>query len=216
MKNVIGIIASYVFIVIIIVMAKFFEKAGKEASRKFIHIALSNWWLIAMFLFDNVIALSIVPLSFVVINYLSYKKDLISVMERNEEEKDGLGTVYYAISLLVLSIFTIGVINKPAIGLCSCLIMGYGDGLAAIIGRKVKSLKYNIGNTTKSLAGSATMFVVSLLIISVFLGIIHTDMCLLKAILIAIVATITEAISVKGTDNLTVPLITCLLLVTMI
>ena len=51
MKNIIGIVLSYVFIAIIIVAAKFFEKAGKEASRKFIHIMLSNWWFLAMYFF---------------------------------------------------------------------------------------------------------------------------------------------------------------------
>ena len=74
MKNIIGIVLSYVFIAIIIVAAKFFEKAGKEASRKFIHIMLSNWWFLAMYFFDNVIWASIVPLSFVIINYISTKK----------------------------------------------------------------------------------------------------------------------------------------------
>ena len=115
MKNIIGIVLSYVFIAIIIVAAKFFEKAGKEASRKFIHIMLSNWWFLAMYFFDNVIWASIVPLSFVIINYISYKKDLIKVMERDAKEKDGLGTVYYALSLFLISIFTFGIIKRPEI-----------------------------------------------------------------------------------------------------
>ena len=74
MKNIIGIVLSYVFIAIIIVAAKFFEKAGKEASRKFIHIMLSNWWFLAMYFFDNVIWASIVPLSFVIILQKRFNK----------------------------------------------------------------------------------------------------------------------------------------------
>ena len=53
MKNVLGIVISIFFIGIIMLSAKVFEKAGKEASRKYIHIMLSNWWIIAMVFFDN-------------------------------------------------------------------------------------------------------------------------------------------------------------------
>lgn len=216
MKNIIGILLSYVFIATIIIAAKFFEKAGKEASRKFIHIMLSNWWFLAMYFFDNVIYASIVPLSFVIINYISYKKNLISVMEREEEEKDGLGTVYYAISLFLIAIFTFGIIKKPEIGLCSILIMGYGDGLAAIIGRTIKSMPYKIGKTKKTLAGSATMLFISFFIVAIFLASIKAEMWMLKSILVAISVTILEAVSIKGTDNITVPIFACLLLTTMI
>ena len=216
MKNVVGIVLSYVFIALIIVAAKFFEKAGKEASRKFIHIMLSNWWFLAMYFFDNVIWASIVPLSFVVINYLSYKKDLIKVMEREEENKDGLGTVYYAISLFLIAIYTFGIIKRPEVGLCAILIMGYGDGLAAIIGRSVRSYPYKIGKTKKTIAGSSTMLFISFFIMAIFLASISSPMWLLKSILLAICVTIIEAVSIKGTDNLTVPVLACLLLTVMI
>ena len=149
MKNLLGILTSYIFIGIIIMLAKLFEKFGKEASRKFIHISLANWWFIAMYFFDNAIWASLVPLSFVIINYISYKKNLISVMER--ESQDGLGTVYYALSLLIISIFTFGIIKRPEIGLCSILIMGYADGLAAVIGKRLKSYEYKIENTKKNI-----------------------------------------------------------------
>ena len=216
MRNLIGFVLSYVFIAIIIVAAKFFEKAGKEASRKFIHIMLANWWFLAMFFFDNVIWASVVPLSFVVINYLSYKKNIIQVMEREDEDKDGLGTVYYALSLFLIAIFTFGIIKRPEVGLCAILIMGYGDGLAAIIGRSVKSLSYKIGNTTKTVAGSGTMLFISFFIVAIFLASIASPMWFLKALLLATSVTVIEAVSVKGTDNITVPVFACLLLTVLI
>lgn len=214
MNNLVGIIVSYIFIAIIILAAKLFEKKGKEISRKFIHIMLSNWWFIAMYFYDNVIFASIVPFSFVIINYISYKKDIIKVMER--DKNDGLGTVYYAISLFLISIFTFGIINKPEIGLCAILIMGYADGFAAIVGTKIKSSAYTIGNSKKTIAGSATMLVISFVIIAIFLASIQSNLWFLKSILAAISLTIMEAVSIKGTDNITVPVFACLLLTTMI
>ena len=72
--NVLGIIVSYVYIGIIVISAKVFNKKGTEFSRKFIHIMLGNWWLIAMYFFTNVWAAMFVPITFVIINYISYKK----------------------------------------------------------------------------------------------------------------------------------------------
>lgn len=213
MQNLLGIVVSYIFIGSVIIFAKLFERFGKEASRKFIHILLANWWFIAMCFFDNVIWVSIVPLSFVIINHISYKRNLISVMER--EKQDGLGTVYYALSLLILSIITYGITKRPEIGLCSTLIMGYGDGLAGIIGKKVKSYEYKIGNTKKTLAGSLTMFIITFIIIAIYSGLSEINLWVLKSILIAIILTIIEAVSIKGTDNITIPLSACVLLLLM-
>lgn len=213
MKNILGIIVSYIFIAIVIMLAKFFKKSGEEASRKFIHIMLSNWWFIAMYFFENAFWALLVPLSFVIINYISYKKNLISVMER--EEQDGLGTVYYALSLLIIAIITFGITKRPEIGLCSILIMGYGDGLAAIIGKKVKSPEYKIGNTKKTLAGSLTMFIITFIIVAIFGYLARANLWILKSIITAIILTIVEAVGIKGTDNLTLPLSACALLLLM-
>lgn len=210
MNNLLGIVASYVAIAIVILSAKFFEKAGEETSRKYIHIMLSNWWFMAMYFFDNVICAAIVPASFVIINYLSYKKDLIKVMERQKE--DGLGTVYYAISLFLISIITFGITKRPEIGLASILIMGYGDGLAAVIGKSIKSYEYSVKGTKKSVAGSITMLFITGIILSAFFVSAGASYWLLKAIVLSIVLTIVEAVSVKGTDNLTVPILACIVL----
>lgn len=209
-KNIIGIIVSYIFVFAVIISAKLIEKKGKEASRKYIHITLSFWWVIALAFFDNIWFAIIPPITFVILNYISVKKDLIKVMEREEEKKDGYGTVYYALSLLILIILTF-IINKPELGLVGVFTMGFGDGFAAIVGKKVKSKQYKIGNTTKTIAGSLTMFIITLIITAIFMAFYGVNMWIIKSILIATIMTIIEAVSIKGTDNITVPLISCLL-----
>ena len=124
-------------------------------------------------------------------------------MER--EENDGFGTVYYAISILLVTIFSY-LQSNPMIGTTGMLIMGYGDGFAAILGKKVKSKEYKILGTTKSIAGSATMFVFSLVISCVVFYMIGIEYFILKALLTAVIATLLEAVSVKGLDNITVPI----------
>ena len=210
MQNFIGIIVSYVFVGLIIISSKFFEKYGEEASRKYIHIALVGWWPIAMAFFNNTICALIVPISFVIINYLSYKKDLIKTMERSK--KDGLGTVYYAISLVLMVIYTFEIVKRPEFGFCGMSIMCLGDGFASVIGKKVKSYEYKIGNTKKTLAGSLTMFIISFIILTTYLINMGSPLWIVKSILTAILLTIVEALSIKGTDNITVPVIATLLI----
>ncbi len=218
MNNVFGLIVSILYVGIIIVSAKVFEKAGKEASRKYIHIMLSNWWIIAMVFFDNMFWAAAAPAIFVVVNYLSYKKGIIKVMERDESDsnKESLGTVYYALSLLILALITFGPLKNPVIGLCGILVMGYGDGLAAVIGQAIKSKEFIIAGNKKSLAGSLAMFCVTLMIFVGFLVYSNAEYIAIKSVLVAILMTIVEAVSIKGTDNLTVPLITSLLALLMV
>ena len=90
MRNLFGLIVSAVFIIIVFVSSKLFVNVSKEASRKYIHIMLSNWWIIAMVFFDNVIFASIGPVVFIVINFISYKFNIIKTMERDESERDGM------------------------------------------------------------------------------------------------------------------------------
>lgn len=213
MNNVFGIIVSIIFMGIIFVSARLFEKAGKEASRKYIHIMLSNWWIIAMVFFDNMYIAALMPALFVVINYASYKMNIIKVMERDEgeENKDSLGTVYYALTLLILALITFGPLNNPLIGLCGVAVMGYGDGLAAVIGQSIKSKEYRIKGNKKTIAGSITMFCITLMIMAGFLKYSNASLIAIKSILVAVLVTFIEAVSIKGTDNLTVPLTTSLL-----
>ena len=205
MNNVIGLIVASIYILVIFLTSKLFKKKGKEVTRKYIHIMLSNIWFIYLAFFDNFIIAAILPMLFVIINSLSYKYNLIKIMER-EDKKEGIGTVYYAISLTILSLVTF-YINKPILALPGILIMGYGDGLAAVVGQSIKSKSFNIFGSTKSIAGSTTMFIVSLIISVLIFAFIGVDYLIAKSILIAFIATILEAISVKGLDNITVPII---------
>ena len=205
MNNVIGLIVASIYILVIFLTSKLFKKKGKEVTRKYIHIMLSNIWFISLAFFDNFIIAAILPMLFVIINSLSYKYNLIKIMER-EDKKEGIGTVYYAISLTILSLVTF-YIDKPILALPGILIMGYGDGLAAVVGQSIKSKSFNIFGSTKSIAGSTTMFIVSLIISVLIFAFIGVDYLIGKSILIAFIATILEAISVKGLDNITVPII---------
>lgn len=208
LNNITGILVSIIFVFLIIGMSSLMKKLNilsNEGSRKFIHIGVCNWWVIAMIFFDNNISAAIVPGLFVIINYISYKKQIFSAMERDGSKKD-LGTVYYAISLLILSLLTFKNKELAYIGALGILIMGYGDGFAAIIGTKYGKHKFKILGNNKSIEGSFAMFLCSFLVSITILYIFNPLNVLLYSFILALISTVLELVSPLGLDNLTVPL----------
>ncbi len=205
-RDVLGLIVSFAFVFLVIGLSRPLERRGKEGSRKFVHVMVSNWWIIAMVFFDSPGFAVVAPAVFVVLNYLSYRLGLFSSMERHEGRRD-LGTVYYAISLVVLSLLTFRQGAAPYIGAVGILIMGWGDGLAAVVGKRYGTRKVTIFGATRSLQGSLTMFVVSFVVCFVILSIYDPAQALLASLTVAAGATIAEALTPLGFDNLTVPLL---------
>lgn len=205
-----GFIVSFLFVFLVIGIATILEKAsilGSEGSRKLIHIGVCNWWFIAIYYFEDPLMVAIVPACFVVINYVSYKKNVFTAMERGSGKED-LGTVYYAISLLILALWTF-YIHKPIIGLLGILIMGYGDGFAAVVGKRWGNHPLPF-NKNKSWEGSFTVFVfafiITMLIVNVSFGVIDFMQGLLISMIIGIISAVIEAFTPYGFDNLTLPI----------
>jgi phytol kinase len=212
--NIWGLVLSYILVFLIIGISTVLQKAkvlGDEGARKFIHIGVSNWWILAWVFFqgDNAIWFAIVPpITFILLNYYSYKTNLIKSMERSGN--GNLGTVYFPISLLILVIFTFGIVNRPEIGAVGILVLGYGDGLAAVIGKAYGKRKL-VNN--KSLEGSLTMLLASFIVVLLVLLVAGVSLVatLIAAIVVSILSTIIELYTPKGLDNLSVPLFSSLI-----
>ena len=213
-----GVVLSIGFIFLVIVISEILRKSGdydEEFTRKFIHIGAAHWWLVATYFIKDLRYALIPLLIFVVLNYYSNKKNLFKSMER--EEDTNLGTVYFPISLIILVFLTwdggyLPGENLKYFGAVGSLIMGYGDGFAAIIGQNFGKHKYKIGRNRKSLEGSLAMFVFSFLVASIIIcsnnGI---NLYILgSCFIVAILATLAESLTPFGMDNLTVPIITTL------
>lgn len=217
-NNILGLIYATLYIVLVFItsklIAKFVKNKEKEITRKYIHIMLSNIWFISMHFFTNFLVAALLPMAFIIINAISYKYNIIKIMER-EDKSEGYGTIYYAISLTILSLVTF-YIDNPIIALPGILIMGYGDGLAAVVGKNIKSKEYKVMGGKKTIAGSMAMFIVSFLVTLTTFIYIGMSGVLLKSLIIALISTVIEAISIKGLDNITVPLLITLIVANMI
>lgn len=193
-------------------LAKRLFGVGEEGTRKLVHIGVGHWMLVAIAIRDVRWAV-IAPAAFILLNYLSYRKGLFGAMERTKGS-GGLGTVYYSVSLtiLVLWLFREGQPRWPAVA--GILTMAWGDGLAAVVGERWGRHPFDVGGGRKSLEGSAAMFLATVVVIWLCraagvpagaFGPIIIAAC-------ALIATILEAFSPVGTDNLTVPLVVAVLL----
>ena len=155
-------------------------------------------------------------------------RTMFGVMAREEDYLSGhiWGPFLYAISInLLVATFTlfpnlIPFFVIPALGLTA---MYLGDGIAPIIGAKYGKHKYTIRTAARSLEGSISVFIGSLLgawICWIFLDvfatggmpIFNTIQITALSLICAISATIIEGITPPGSDNLTVPLLTTLIL----
>jgi dolichol kinase len=130
------------------------------------------------------------------------------------EEGHHLGLVFYAISYTVLALLFA---SKPYVIAAGILPMAYGDSAASLVGERYGKTKYKL-IASRSLEGSAAMFIVgfvsvvaSLLFFSKFYSFSLYNWITL-AFAVAALTTLIEAVSPKGSDNLTVPVIGALTL----
>jgi len=217
-----ALLVSYGLIFLIIGFASLLlslKIVSPEISRKLIHIGVSNWWILAMFTMEHTLTAVIGPLSFILINYLSYKLRLFPAME-DDAPHENLGTIYFPVSLLVLVLLSYAGPMPLAAGAAGILVMGYGDGCAALIGKhfgKIR-LSFRAFRTRKTILGTTTMLSISYLVIVVtalFLSPAGTTPTganpWIWALPVAAAAAIVELFTPRGLDNITVPILTALL-----
>jgi len=192
---------------------------SQKLSRKIIHIGTGPIFVLCWLLFPeeplSKYFAAIIPLLITIQFFLigmGVIKDQASVdaMSRNGDPKEILkGPFFYGIVFVLLTIIFWR--NSP-IGIIALMILCGGDGLADIVGRRVRSnhLKWS---TNKSVAGSLSMFLGGLFF-STFLLLIFIETGYIpmnffgifpKLLLLNLIATIIESLPVIDWDNITVP-----------
>lgn len=214
--QIIGLIISYLFVFLIIGIAYFLQNRGvsEKTTRKIVHIGVGNWIVLAVFVFYDWYFAIIGPLSFVLLNYLSYRKKIFGKSMELEGEAETPGTVYYAIALTIVVLFfwLVGGGELKWVACLGILVMTWGDGMASVFGERWGAVGagYTIAGTRKSYIGSLAMLFfafIALFLTMVAFNVSITDAIYRSAIL-AVIATIVEGITPYGFDNLTVPILT--------
>lgn len=182
-----------------------------ELNRKLVHILVGTLVFFTPFFFTSNRPLIWMAVLFIAINYLSVRADKLKGMHGTE--RTSYGTVFYPLTFLILAITCWQ--NHKVVLMLAMLILALPDALAAIVGENIKKPRtYQLTSEKKSVEGSLTLFLSTFVIIALLLPLIdHIDgftISFLDTLWIAlIVSTIViplEALSSRGSDNLSAPL----------
>jgi phytol kinase len=140
----------------------------------------------------------------------------VQALSRTGDRREILrGPLIYGVLFVLLTIFYW---TDSPIGLIGLMVMCGGDGLADVVGRRLKSMRIP-WNPAKSVAGALAMFlggfIFSTLILGIFIAAgvfgISFGATLLPLALISLAATLVESLPLRDIDNLTTTLTAVLL-----
>ena len=192
-------------------------KWSTEATRKLVHMSVGVLTATTPFVLQSMWPMIILGAAFAVFDYVAIRMNIFKMMHGTKRQT--YGTVFYPISFIILTATLWG--NNKLILVASMLIMALADATAAIVGESAGNPKVlKIGSERKSLQGSVAMFLVSFFIVflcctvAIKMNILDFSVgrILFISAIVGLVATIAEVLSAKGSDNLSVPLVSAFVL----
>ena len=197
-----AIILLYLFSIFLIsIVFKKYNEDSREIVRKIIHIGIGPLIPIAQFLkitqnsalvFTGIISLMV---------FINYTYKLFPTIE--DIERKSYGTLFYCLSLFILIYLFWD--KDPYVLIAGFFIMTFGDGLAGLIGKSLNSKSWIFLRQKKSLYGTMTMFLTSLIVVCL-IGYTQQNSLNLNYFTVAFFATLLEQFSVLGIDNFIVPI----------
>ena len=179
--------------------------AQAEVTRKIVHIGAGHVILIAWWLSVPAWAGIAASVLFSGVALLSYKFPILPGI--NSVGRKSLGTFFYALSIGLLIIW-FWPLNQPQYAAVGILTMTWGDGMAALVGKRFGRHPYQVWGEQKTWEGSLTMLCVSYLVCAAVLAAVQGNVLTTWEIAgaSAVVATVLESASKYGVDNLSVPI----------
>lgn len=210
MESILGLFVSMLYIGLIIGIATRLTHLPYEMSRTFAHIMVANWWLLATWLIKDYRLALVAPVFFIIFNSFNVVYNWIPAINTKRRHSNW-GTIHYAVAFLLITALTFHIPNLHIVGGVGLLVMAYGDGVAAIIGQFFGKHPYTIFKGHKTLEGSFAMFITSMLVIGIYQLFVYQSLNWMHIGSLALVATLVEAISPHGNDNLFIPMLVSLL-----
>ena len=179
-----------------------------EVGRKFVHVTVGTFVAFWPYFLDWT-EIRLLSLAFFVVVLASMHLGVFKAI--GSVQRPTYGEIFFALSVGLLTIIT----TSKGIYAAAILQMALADGFAAIIGGRFGTEnKYHLYGRTKSLAGSATFFVISLGLLIGYSQFSDNGLIWQYVVIGALGATLLENIAALGFDNLLVPVAVGLLLQT--
>ena len=199
--------------VLLLILAETWTRVAKpdpELPRKLVHVAGGAGCLLFPFLVQSprvVLALALgMSALFALGARLTFLRCLHGVARKSR------GSEYYPLAVFLVYLASYG---RPWLHVASILVLALADASAALIGSRYGRLRYTVEDASKSLEGSLVFLVVAFLAIhlpTLLMTDLPRPVCVLAALLVALLVTGFEVVSLHGADNLFVPLGVCVIL----
>jgi dolichol kinase len=207
--NILNLIYLNILFIILLLVSEFVYKKianqndrVKEYLRKSVHIITSLLFIYATFTLNQTFFIILVAESLISVIASKYI-NVFHSLNKTRDKKSNLGGELYAIALIIVAIIFY---NNLILIREALLVVGLSDSIAAVIGMNIPLISYKILKDNKSIIGSFTFFVITFLIFIFFKN--GFMISIISSLSLAII----ESISSYGSDNLTLILITPLLL----
>ena len=180
-----------------------------EAARKALHVTMSLVALALPWLFDEawpvVLLVALATGAMLAVRWVPALRDTVGGV-LHEVARPSLGDLCFPIAVGALYLLTA---HSPVLYAIPLLLLGFADPAAALVGRRHGLAPYDTVDGTKSREGSVAFAFVAFLCVHVPLLLftpVGRPESLWIAGIVAALATIVEAVSWRGLDNLFVPL----------
>lgn len=185
------------------------EHLNPEVARKFIHITVGSFVAFWPFFMSNTI---IYAICVAFISVIVFTRIIGLFPSVHKVRRKTWGDVLFPVGIAA----TLFLAHDPWIFTAAILHLSLADGFAALVGEKYgKNNAYKIFGYTKTIAGNIAFFAISLAITATLVWFDPGNFSAIAGLtlfFVPITTTIIESLSVRGTDNIMVPILLTLLL----
>lgn len=187
-----------------------YARVPSEWSRKFLHVAGGGLSLLLPLFFRSFWWVLLLVVSFAALLAMTKRFDLLHSVHK--VERPSIGSVIFPLPVL-LCFMLMEYQNNLLLYYLPMYVLTLADPAAFVVGRLFPWRPYRIANSGKTWSGSLAFATVTLLLCFMMLKESGCgDNWLAIVFAITVLSTLTEALSIRGWDNLTVPLVVALLL----
>jgi len=203
----IGVVVLVAYFGGVLLAAELWARLGRprpELPRKLVHVAGGIGCLFFPLLTRSWIPVLVLSAGLSAIFALAHRIGFLPSL--HGVQRSGRGAEYYPLAVLAAFVLSQG---RLWLYLAAVLTLAVADGFAALIGGRYGTIGYRIEDSRKSVEGSLVFLVIAFLAVHLPV-LLLTDLpravCVLASLHVAVLVTGLEAIALRGTDNLWVPL----------
>ncbi len=200
---------SVILVLVILLLAEYGSRAKgihSELTRKFIHMTVGTFVAFWPF-FLSWREIQLLSLAFFVVVLVSLKLNIFRSI--HAVRRGGFGEILFAVVIGFLAVIS----TDEWVFMMAMLFLSLGDGLAAVVGTlKGDTHQYKVLGSTRSLAGTFTFLVVAVTLSAIYVAFGPGEAGLALLVGLPLIATLTENIAIHGTDNLFMPIVVAITL----